>query len=207
MFSEGCLFCSSITKACIYENRWTLSTSLISGSESHYTLYCPEWEFSFASKMLSSSNKDASPLKASRSTMNLNPPTHPPSLFPSHCNLSCQLPRFVFGSDPSPSVEQSHFMFTSAPEAFLPAHYPCFLLSAKWIPIKSTVLQLEFGRIYLAQRSKSQRLSPFSHVAPFHGVGYRRKWDSFYSWNRILLGFFVFFCLFNMLIEHLAKCL
>lgn len=99
-------------------------------------------------------------------------PTH---LLPSHCNLSCQLPWFVFGSDPSLSVEQSHFMFASAPEAFLPAHYSCFLLSAKWIPIKSTVLQLEFGRIYLVQRSKSHRLTSFSHVAPFHGIGYREN--------------------------------
>lgn len=99
-------------------------------------------------------------------------PTH---LLPSHCNLSCQLPRFVFGSDPSLSVEQSHFMSASAPEAFLPAHYSCFLLSAKWIPIKSTVLQLEFGRIHLVQRSKSHCLTSFSHVAPFHGIGYREN--------------------------------
>lgn len=50
-----------------------------------------------------SPNKDASLSKAPHSTMNLVSP--PPSLLPSHCNLSCQLPRFVFGSDPSPSVE------------------------------------------------------------------------------------------------------
>lgn len=50
-----------------------------------------------------SPNKDASLLKAPHSTMNLVSP--PPSLLPFHCNLSCQLPRFVFGSDPSPSVE------------------------------------------------------------------------------------------------------
>lgn len=113
---------------------------------------------------------------------------------PSHCNLSCQLPRFVFGSDPSPSVERSHSMFTSPPGAFLPAHYPCFPLSAKWIPIKSTVLQLEFGRIYLVQCSKSQCLTPdlfsFSLVPPFlESVTGRVR--VVISCNRILLGFLV----------------
>lgn len=136
----------------------------------------------------------------------ISPPPPPPSLPPFHCNLSCQLPRFVFGSDPSLSVEQSHFMFTSAPEAFLPAHYSCFLLSAKWIPIKSTVLQLEFGRIYLVQCSKSHCLTSFSHVAPFL-ESVTEKMRLVISCNRILLGFFVFFCLFNMWKVHLVKCL
>lgn len=153
-----------------------------------------------------SPNKDASLLKAPHSTMNLVSPHPLPSLLPSHCNLSCQLPRFVFGSDPSLSVEQSHFMFTSAPEAFLPAHYSCFLLSAKWIPIKSTVLQLEFGRIYLVQCSKSHCLTSFSHVAPFL-ESVTEKMRLVISCNRILLGFFVFFCLFNTLKVHLVKCL
>lgn len=147
------------------------------------------------SKMPPSPNKDASPLKAPHSTMNFGPPPPPSvplSLLPSHCNLSCQLPRFVFGSDPSLSVEQSHFMFTSAPEAFLPAHYSCFLLSAKWIPIKSTVLQLEFGRIHLVQCSKSHCLTSFSHVAPFL-ESVTEKMRLVISCNRILLGFFVFF--------------
>lgn len=120
----------------------------------------------------------------------LSPPS--PSLSPSHCNLSCQLPRFVFGSDPSLSVEQSHFMFTSAPEAFLPAHYSCFLLSAKWIPIKSTVLQLEFGRIYLVQCSKSHCLTSFSRVAALL-ESVTEKMRLAISCNRILLGFIVFF--------------
>lgn len=86
-------------------------------------------------------------------------------------------------------------MFTSAPEAFLPAHYSCFLLSAKWIPIKSTVLQLEFGRIYLVQCSKSHCLTSFSHVAPFL-ESVTEKMRLVISCNRILLGFFVlfFFC-------------
>lgn len=137
-----------------------------------------------------SPNKDTSLLKAPHSTMNLVSPS--PPLLPSQCNLSCQLPRFVFGSDPSLSVEQSHFMFTSAPEAFLPAHYSCFLLSAKWIPIKSTVLQLEFGRICLVQCSKSHCLTSFSHVAPFL-ESVTEKMRLVISCNRILLGFFVFF--------------
>lgn len=125
------------------------------------------------------------------------PPPHPPPSAlhhpspSSHCNLSCQLPRFVFGSDPSPSVERSHSMFTSAPEAFLPAHYSCFLLSAKWIPIKSTVHQLELGRIYLVQRTKSHRLTSFSHVAPFL-ESVTQKMSLVISCKRILLGFFVF---------------
>lgn len=148
-----------------------------------------------------SPNKDASLLKAPHSTMNLVP-----SLPPSHHNLSCQLPRFVFGSDPSPSVQQSHFMFTSAPEAFLPAHYSCFLLSAKWIPIKSTVLQLEFGGIYLVQSPKSHCLTSFSHVAAsLESV--TEKMRLVISCNRILLGSFVFSpCLLNMLIVQLVKC-
>lgn len=127
-----------------------------------------------------SPNKDASLLKAPHSAMNLPPLL----LLPSHCNLSCQLPRFVFGSDPSLSVEQSHFMFTSAPEAFLPAHYSCFLLSAKWIPIKSTVLQLEFGRIYLVQGSKSQCFTPylffFLSCSSFPGISYRENESSYF---------------------------
>lgn len=146
-----------------------------------------------------SPNKDASLLKAPRSTMNLVSPPPPPLLsFPSHCNLSCQLPRFVFGSDPSPSVERSHFMFTSAPEAFLPAHYSCFLLSAKWIPIKSTVLQLEFGRIYLVQCSKSHCLTPYLFFSPFFLPcssfleSVTEKMRVVISCNTILLGFFVF---------------
>lgn len=85
-------------------------------------------------------------------------------------------------------------MFTSAPEAFLPAHYSCFLLSAKWIPIKSTVLQLEFGRIYLVQCSKSHCLTSFSLVAPFlESVTEKMRLPVVISCNRILLGFFVFF--------------
>lgn len=158
---------------------------LISG-QCHITRSYPGWEFSFAS-WPPSPNKDASLLKAPHPTMNL-----PPSLpLPSHYNLSCQLPRFVFGSDPSLSVELSHFMFTLAPEAFLPAHYSCFLLSAKWIPIKSTVLQLEFGRIYLVQCSKSHCLTSFSNVAPFL-ESVTEKMRLVISWKRILLGFFVF---------------
>lgn len=87
-------------------------------------------------------------------------------------------------------------MFTSAPEAFLPAHYSCFLLSAKWIPIKSTVLQLEFRRIYLVQCSKSHCLTSFSHVAPFL-ESVTEKMRLVISCNRILLGFFVLFFLFS----------
>lgn len=62
------------------------------------------------------------------------------------------------------------------------------------LPIKSTVLQLEFGRIYLVQCSKSQCLTPylfsFSLVPPFlESVPERAR--LVISCNRILLGFFV----------------
>lgn len=66
-----------------------------------------------------------------------------------------------------------------------------FPLSAKRTPIKSTVPQLEFGRIHLVGCSKSLCLTSFSHVAPFL-ESVTEKMRLVISCNRILLGFFVF---------------
>lgn len=83
-----------------------------------------------------------------------------------------------------------------------------FFCRPNGIPIKSTVPQLEFGRIYLVQGSKSHCLTSFSHVAPFL-ESVTEKMGLVISCNRILLGFFVFFFsgLFNTLKVHLGKCL
>lgn len=57
---------------------------------------------------------------------------------------------------------------------------PCFLLSAKWIPIKSTVLQLGFGEnLSCSVFRKSQALAPYLFSGPsFSGTNL--------SWNQLL---------------------
>lgn len=76
-----------------------------------------------------------------------------------------------------------------------PQRHPCsrFPLSAQQTPLKSTLLQLEFGRIHLVGGSKSLRLTSFSHVAPFL-ESLTEKMRLVISCNRILLGSFVFLC-------------
>ncbi len=56
---------------------------------------------------------------------------------------------------------------------------PCFLLSAKWIPIKSTVLQLGFGEnLSCSVFRESQALAPYLFSFP--------PFSTNLSWNRLL---------------------
>lgn len=102
--------------------------SVLLGSESYYTLFPRVQESGFRAheQPLPSKIKMALLWKAFSAFPHhhTNPPASRLPQPPSRCNLSCQLPRFVFGSDPSPSVRQSHSMFTSPKGPSLPAHNP-----------------------------------------------------------------------------------
>lgn len=79
-------------KVCFYKDCWTMSTSLISGSESHYTLLPGSGSSVLRLKWPPSPNKDASLLKAPHSTMNLVTPPHLPPPLPPSLPLQSVLP-------------------------------------------------------------------------------------------------------------------
>lgn len=121
-------------------------------------------------------NKDAPLLKST----SLNVLTRTRLNLSHGCSLEAIRPRALSGATSCRHRPQRH------PRSRVP-------LSAKRTPIKSTVPQLEFGRIHLVGRSKSLRLTSFSHVAAFL-ESVTEKMRLVISCNRILLGFFVFLC-------------
>lgn len=136
-----------------------------------------------------SPNKDASLLKAPHSTMNLvtTPiPSPPTAICPASSHgLSLEVIR------PQALSRATSCLHRPQRHSWLPTT-PAFFCQPNGYQIKSTVLQLEFGRIYLVQCSKSHCLTSFSHVAPFLESVTEKK-RLVISCNRILLGFFVFF--------------
>lgn len=176
-----------------------VSITLHITTQSGSSVLCLKWPHS--------PNKDASLLKAPHSTVNLvtTPiPSPPTAICPASSHgLSLEVIR------PQALSRATSCLHRPQRHSWLPTT-PAFFCRPNGYQIKSTVLQLEFGRIYLVQCSKSHCLTSFSHVASFL-ESVTEKMRLVISCNMILLSlcvlFFSVFFLFDVLKMQLVKYL